>query len=134
MYSKLLFVGLYSEPIVNVFFKFLHEKAAASNSVVVLMSTSTASMLDLAIMAVPPWALPGQSFLAKSGNCQAVLHSFISGLSHVSEAMIISGSVYSSMPQNSSRLAFILWKFIFNSLKLFLLTGHLFCLVGYEVH
>jgi hypothetical protein len=46
----------------------------------------------------------------------------------------MSGSVYSSMLQNSSRLAFILWKFIFNSLKLFLLTGYFFCLVGDEVH
>jgi hypothetical protein len=46
-------------------------------------------------------------------------------LSHVSEAMIMSGSAYSSMLQNSSRLAFILWKFIFNSLKLFLLTANL---------
>ena len=64
MYSELLFVGLYSEPIISVFFKFLHEKAAATNSVLVLVSTSTASMLDLAIMAVPPWALPGRSFLA----------------------------------------------------------------------
>jgi hypothetical protein len=29
-----------------------------------VVSTSTGSMLDLAIMAVPPWALPGRSFLA----------------------------------------------------------------------
>ena len=64
MYSQLLFVGLYSEPIISGFFKFLHEKAAATNSVLVLVSTSTASLLDLAIMAVPPWALPGRSFLA----------------------------------------------------------------------
>ena len=64
MYSELLFVGLYSEPMIIGFFKFLHEKAAATNSVVVLVSISTASMLDLAIMAVPPWALPDRSFLA----------------------------------------------------------------------
>ena len=59
MYSELLFVGLYSEPIISGFFKFLHEKAAATNSVLVLVlvSTSTASMLDLAIMAVPPCLL-----------------------------------------------------------------------------
>jgi hypothetical protein len=31
VYSQLLFVGLYSEPIISVFFKFLHEKAAATN-------------------------------------------------------------------------------------------------------
>jgi hypothetical protein len=57
VYSELLFVGLYSEPIISGFFKFLHEKAAATNLVLVLVSTSTASMLDLAIMAVPPCLL-----------------------------------------------------------------------------
>jgi hypothetical protein len=28
VYSELLFVGLYSEPIISGFFKFLHEKSA----------------------------------------------------------------------------------------------------------
>ena len=56
--------GLYNEPTISGFFRYLHVKDAATNSVSLGVSTSTPSKSDLAITATPLWALFNLSLLA----------------------------------------------------------------------
>ena len=66
---------LYNEPTISGFFRYLHVKDAATNSVSLGVSTSTPSNSDLAITAIPPWALFNLSGVFQQQTC-----SFLEGL------------------------------------------------------